>query len=236
MNVKSGCKRCVWTGITLSVDIMGVFASPREGRCRCVGAWLERLCFLPRQPSLARGLLEQRLRDLLVTSDQLEELANLMVWGVAEPYECDGKVYEPFEPLPSWVAGEFMGLRRRRAKLAMTDPKFRQFFAGNLEAMRNGERARNLAVAVSIRDDIGGNMSTDRAVRLKAIATIEGKDAQGVSISINSGNVTNVVAPGYVIRLAPGAPLAGPPLDALAAPQPEPLTIDATPATEGTPE
>ena len=159
-----------------------------------------------------------------MTQEQLEELAGLMVWGAAEPLTCDGKTYEPWEPLPSWVAGEFMGLRRRRAKTAMTDPAFRKAFAQNLDAMRNGERARNVATAVQIRDDSGDGSAAFATARLKAIATIEGRDgAATVNVHLDQSQTTNVaVAAGYVIRLPVLSHV-----DALTAPAAEPVTIDA---------
>jgi hypothetical protein len=162
-----------------------------------------------------------------MTEDELQELADVMVWGVAEAFTVDGKTYEAFEPLPVWHAAAFMGIRRKRAKVALTDPKFRKAYGANLDGMRNGERARNLATAIKIRDDSGEGLAADRTVQLKAIATIEGRDgAGGVTVNLNQTNNTLNVTPGYVIRLRPTD---APP--ALAAPSAPPM-IDVTPTSQ----
>ena len=159
---------------------------------------------------------------------ELTELAGLMVWGSSEPVtdKVNGRVYQASEPLPAWVAADFMGLKRRRAKIAMSDPSFRKLFATNLEAMRNGERARNLHTAIAIRDEAGEGLAADRTVRLKAIQLLEGTAGGGVTVNVNQTNNSLTVSPGYVIKLRPTeAQPALPPSSA-------PPMIDVTPQPE----
>jgi hypothetical protein len=71
-----------------------------------------------------------------------------------------------------------------------------------LEGRRKAVQARNLAVAVEIRDNPGEGLAADRTVRLKAASFIQGDEKPGVTVNINQQtNVANTITPGYVIRL-----------------------------------
>ena len=175
--------------------------------------------------SRPRGLTYtgKRSNGATLNDEQLDELADVMIFGVAEPVadKITGKAYAPFEPLPCWVAADWMGIRRVRTRTAITNPRFRRAFASKLDAVRNTERARNLYAAVRIRDqELAAETAADRGVKLRAIASIEGRDATELNVTLNQTNNLGVIAPGYVIRLPANAPLG------------EPITIDATPVTD----
>jgi hypothetical protein len=123
-----------------------------------------------------------------MTAEQLDELANLMAYGVAEQVadKITGKAYPPYAALPSWVAADAIGVRRARARAAISTPAFRRAYARALDSLRNGERARNLATAIRIRDEpLQDETAADRAVKLKAIASIEGRDAPEYNLTLN---------------------------------------------------
>lgn len=81
----------------------------------------------------------------------------------------------------------------------MADPAIRKQFFREIEELRESERARNILLAVSIRDD---GMATDataasKKVALEAARYLDGGSESG-GITINGGQ--NVIA-GYVINL-----------------------------------
>jgi hypothetical protein len=166
-----------------------------------------------------------------VTDEELNDLARLMVWGLEAADEIDGVSVPADYPLDVRQAARFLGLRVKRARVALSDPRFRKLYAEACEALRNGQRARNLHTAIAIRDAEGEDTAADRQVRLKAITVLEGRDGvAGVNVSINTTHNSVSITPGYVIRLpAPGAP-------ALPGQAAEPMLIEGAPlAEENTP-
>jgi hypothetical protein len=79
--------------------------------------------------------------------------------------------------------------------------EFNELRAKLLKARRESEAARNLVVAVEIRDDPGENLAADRTVRLKAAQFIEGNERPGVVVNVNQQTNVPSIQPGYVIRL-----------------------------------
>lgn len=138
-----------------------------------------------------------------LSDDEAEEFTNILVYGLDCDEVIDGVAVVAHMPLSILLAAKFMGLRTKRARTAFQVPAVRKLFGQKLEALRNGERARNIATAISIRDALGDGTAADQSVRLKAIATLEGNSAGGVTVNLNS--TTNVdarqITPGYVIRL-----------------------------------
>ena len=125
-------------------------------------------------------------------------------------------------PLPLMEAAKAEGYRLRRARTYLADlPAFNLYRAQLLKARRENEQARNLATAIEIRDDDGDGSAAIRTVRLKACQFIEGKP-DGASVVVNVSQTSNVISPGYVIRLPAKAG------DALPAIEHEPLTIEAS--------
>ena len=165
-----------------------------------------------------------------ITNDAtLHELADLMVFGMDAPEEIAGSIVPAFQPLTVAQAAKFLDLRVKRARVHMTDPRFRQRYSANLQALRDGERVRNILTAVEIRDSLGEGSAADQAVRLKAITSIEGEAKSGLTVNVNA-NVQNIdartISPGYVIRL-PAKPEPSP-SNAITS-RPQPPMIDATP-------
>ena len=92
-------------------------------------------------------------------------------------------------------------MKLREARALADDPRFVEQLNKLLKERRSSERARNLNVAIEIRDDKGENLAADRTVRLKAIAAIEQTEGKGVTVNIGSNNQTLNIQPGYIIRL-----------------------------------
>jgi hypothetical protein len=106
-------------------------------------------------------------------------------------------------PRPSTLeeAARAEGYRLKRARNYLAElPAFNLYRARLLKARRGNEQARNLATAIRIRDDDGDGSAAIRTVRLKACQFIEGKP-DGASVVVNVSQTSNVVSPGYVIKL-----------------------------------
>jgi hypothetical protein len=104
-------------------------------------------------------------------------------------------------PLTLMEAAKAEGYRLKRARTYLADlPAFNAYRAHLLKARRENEAARNLATAIEIRDDEGDGSAATKTVRLKAINVIEGRDDRA-SVTVNVNQQTNVISPGYVIRL-----------------------------------
>jgi hypothetical protein len=158
-------------------------------------------------------------------SEEEREIARLMVFGLPHEEIVLGKLIKPNWPLTLEQAAKFVGYRLKRARAHLDpNPIFRGHRGELLEQRRKGEQARNLETAIAIRDYEGENLAADRTVRLKAIATIEGRgDGPNVTVNVNQQNNTATIQPGYVIRLP-----AGTPMPASIEPEREPLTIEAS--------
>lgn len=139
---------------------------------------------------------------ILALTDDMRELAQLLVYGLEQADEIEGKRIEAGWPLTLRQAARHLGMRLARSRDIAEAPCFTNELAKQLAARRNSEKARNLATAVAIRDEEGLNLAADKTVRLKAIGVIEGTEGKGLSIQINNNNGgQQVVNPGYVIKL-----------------------------------
>jgi hypothetical protein len=153
-------------------------------------------------PSKAQGL-----------TDDEEEIARLMVYGLPHEETILGKLIPANWPLTLEQAAKFVGYRLKRARAYLDpNPQFRGYPGELLQQRRKAEQSRNPVTAIAIRDDEGDNSAADRTVRLKAIQVIEGSEGKGGGV-VNVNQQTNVasITPGYVIRLpasrADGAPM-----------------------------
>jgi hypothetical protein len=149
-------------------------------------------------------------------TEEEAEIARLMVHGLPNDEVILDTPVKAGWPLTLAQAAKFMGYRLKRARAQLDpNPDFRGYCRELLEARRESERARNMAVAVEIRDDVGDGTAATKTVRIKAASFIQGDDKPGVTVNINQQtNVANI-QPGYVIRLPalPGTPTpSAPPL------------------------
>lgn len=136
-------------------------------------------------------------------TDEEEEIARLMVYGLPEDETLLGKPIKAGWPLTLDQAAKFMGYRLKRAR-AYLDPnaEFRGYCGQLLKERRKAELARNLATLIDIRDDPGEGLAADRTVRIKAVAAIEGTEGKSaVVVNVNQQNNTATISPGYVIKL-----------------------------------
>jgi hypothetical protein len=137
-----------------------------------------------------------------LTEDE-QEMARLMVYGLPHGEVILGKVVKPDWPLTLEQAAKFVGYRLKRARTHLDNlPAFSTHRRELLDGKRKAELARNLATAIAIRDDEGENLAADRTVRLKAIGVIEGNEGKaGVVVNVNQTSNVASITPGYVIRL-----------------------------------
>jgi hypothetical protein len=136
-------------------------------------------------------------------TDDEQEVAHLMVYGLPHEETILGKLVKPDWPLTLEQAAKFVGYRLKRARAHLdTLPEFSTHRRQLLDGKRKAEMARNLETLIRIRDDEGENLAADRTVRIKAVQAIEGTDGKA-SVTVNVHQQTNVAAitPGYVIRL-----------------------------------
>lgn len=133
----------------------------------------------------------------------LEDLSDLMTFGLSQPEEIEGVIVDANWPLTVRQAAKFLGKRVSGCRDMSQEIPFKDLMREKLIALRNGERARNLARAVAIRDNPGEGLAADRTVQLKAIGVIEGTEGKaGVVVNVNQQNNTiGAINPGYVIRL-----------------------------------
>jgi hypothetical protein len=153
-------------------------------------------------PAKAKGL-----------TDDEEEIAHLMVYGLPHEETILGKVVKPDWPLTLEQAAKFVGYRLKRARAYLDpNPQFRGYAGELLQQRSKAEQSRNLVAAIAIRDDEGETLAADRTVRLKAIQVIKGNEGKGgVVVNVNQTSNVATITPGYVIRLpasrAEGAPM-----------------------------
>jgi hypothetical protein len=138
-----------------------------------------------------------------VLTDDEEEMARLMVYGLPHDETVLGKDIKAGWPLTLEQAAKFVGYRLKRARAYLDpNPQFRGYAGELLQQRRKAELARNLVTAITIRDDPGENLAADRTVRLKAIGVIEGNVGKGgVVVNVNQTSNVATITPGYVIRL-----------------------------------
>jgi hypothetical protein len=130
------------------------------------------------------------------------EMARLMVEGSEFPETIDSKIIPADWPLSIKEAALVTGIKLRQARALADSPAFIEQINKLMRARRASEKARNLSVAVQIRDDVGENLAADKTARLKAIATIEGtENRSGVTVNVQTTNNAVTVNPGYIIRL-----------------------------------
>lgn len=92
-----------------------------------------------------------------------------------------------------------VGLRVRRARALLRNPAVRRAYTKGVVELRENERARNIHLAVRIRNDgmLDGATAASKKVALEAARYLDG-ETDGGGITINGGQ--NVIA-GYVINL-----------------------------------
>jgi hypothetical protein len=138
-----------------------------------------------------------------VLTDDEQEIARLMVYGLPNEEIILGKLVKADWPLTLEQAAKFVGYRLKRARNHLDElVEFSTLRRELLDGKRKAELARNLATLIEIRDDPGEGLAADRTVRIKAVAAIEGRP-DGASVTVNVNQQTNVatITPGYVIRL-----------------------------------
>ena len=128
-------------------------------------------------------------------------LAELMTNGSEFAETIDGRTIEADWPLTLKEAALVLNMKLREARKLADDPRFVEQLNKLLKERRSSERARNLNVAIEIRDDKGDGLAADRTVRLKAIASIEQTEGKGVTVNVNQNTITANIQPGYIIRL-----------------------------------
>jgi hypothetical protein len=136
-------------------------------------------------------------------TEEEAEIARLMVHGLPNDEVILDVPIKAGWPLTLEQAAKFMGYRLKRARAHLDpNPDFRGYCRELLEARRESERARNMAVAVEIRDDVGDGTAATKTVRIKAASFIQGDDKPGVVVNVNTQTNVGIKA-GYVIRLPP---------------------------------
>jgi hypothetical protein len=137
-----------------------------------------------------------------LTEDE-EEIARLMVYGLPADEIILGKLVKADWPLTLEQAAKFVGYRLKRARTHLDNLReFSTLRRELLDGKRKAELARNLETLIQIRDDPGENLAADRTMRIKAVQAIEGSDGKA-NVVVNVNQQTNVanIQPGYVIRL-----------------------------------
>jgi hypothetical protein len=149
------------------------------------------------------------LQKAEVLTDDEQEIARLMVYGLPHEETILGKTIKPDWPLTLEQAAKFVGYRLKRARTHLDNlSEFATHRRQLLDGKRKAEFARNLQTLIEIRDDPGEGFAADRTVRIKAVQAIEGTDGKS-AVTVNVNQQTNVatIQPGYVIRLPAGTPL-----------------------------
>jgi hypothetical protein len=108
-------------------------------------------------------------------------------------------------PLPMEQAAAIMGIKIPTARDYFRRPGAVAYYDQLVTDMRTGERARNVRVAIDIRDDRAMSESAaGNRVRLEAARYIDGEPANG-GVTVNVG-INNQVSPGYVIDVSSVGP------------------------------
>jgi hypothetical protein len=112
------------------------------------------------------------------------------------------------EPLTLEQAARVIGLKMKNARFLFASQPFLKAYSANLMAIRNGHKARAVAVLAEVMNTAGDGLASDRAVRIKAASQLlndsDGRSESQVNLQINNGGPA--LAPGIVIRL-PASPL-----------------------------
>lgn len=107
---------------------------------------------------------------------------------------------EPGWPLTLEEAADALRIKRRNARWISRQPVFQRELAEQLQALRNGMKARALIAQGEILEDKGENTAADRRVRLQASQTILGEESRQSPVSVTVNNNVPLTA-GIVIRL-----------------------------------
>src|SRR5580700_10312717 len=103
-------------------------------------------------------------------TDDEQEIARLMTYGLPNEETILGKVVKPDWPLTLEQAAKFVGYRLKRARTHLDNlPEFATHRRQLLDGKRKAEMARNLQTLIEIRDDPGEGFAADRTVRIKAV-------------------------------------------------------------------
>ena len=139
-----------------------------------------------------------------------ERLVELMTLGLMPEEAVDYPDVPTCEPLTLEQAAQIIGLKMKNARFIFASQPFLKAYSCNLMAIRNGHKARAVAVLAEVMNTTGEGLASDRAVRIKAAAQLlndsDGRSGSQVNLQINNGGPA--LAPGIVIRLPASAPTA----------------------------
>jgi hypothetical protein len=139
-----------------------------------------------------------------------ERLVELMTLGLIQEEGVDYPDIPICEPLTLEQAARVVGLKMKNARFIFASQPFLKAYSSNLMAIRNGHKARAVAVLAEVMNTAGDGLASDRAVRIKAASQLlndgDGRSGSQVNLQINNGGPA--LAPGIVIRLPASAPIA----------------------------
>ncbi|NDB68969.1 MAG: hypothetical protein EB015_13370 [Methylocystaceae bacterium] len=137
-----------------------------------------------------------------------ERLVELMTLGLTSEEASSYPDLPACEPLTLEQAARVIGLKMKNARFIFASAPFLKAYSANLGAIRNGHKARAVAVLAEVMNTAGDGLASDRAVRIKAASQLlndgDGRPGSQVNLQINNGG--QVLAPGIVIRLPASAP------------------------------
>jgi hypothetical protein len=146
---------------------------------------------------------------MTMSSKEVDRYAALVVSGLEADEVIEHAIVPAHTPLTVRQAAAHMGIRLARARAIYDTVTMIRRVNQMLAERRNSEKARNLTVAVAIRDNEGAGLAADRTAQLKAINVIEGNAARAIAaVQINNTNqgAGPATVPGYIIRLMPAVP------------------------------
>src|SRR5271166_6543652 len=125
-----------------------------------------------------------------------------MTFGLTQPETIEGEPVEANWPLTVRQAAKFLGKRVSRCRVVTSELPFKDLMRRKFDALRLGERPRNIARMIQLRDNRVEDTAAAAAVQLKAAIALEPPEPRP-SVTVNVNQQTNVAAisPGYVIRL-----------------------------------
>lgn len=142
----------------------------------------------------------------------IESIIYAMVNGVSETLFPDKPIWDqiaPGMPLSGRQAGFALGISQIKIDYWMRQRVFKDALREAVTARRHAEEPENIRCAIEIRDNKGDGSPERDNTRLKAISAIRIKEpAPAVNVSLSqtnqTNNQTNVITPGYVIKLDGG--------------------------------
>jgi hypothetical protein len=142
-----------------------------------------------------------------------ERLVELMTLGLKSEEASSYPDLPACEPLTLEQAAHVIGLKMKNARFIFASSPFLKAYSLNLGAIRNGHKARAVAVLAEVMNSAGQGLAADRAVRVKAASQLlndgDGRSGSQVNLQINNG--CPALSPGIVIRLPASTP--SPPLE-----------------------